>query len=132
MAKRTLKGFTLVEIMIVVAIIALLAVIAIPNLLRAQVASNDALAKATLRAISTASETFAANNRGTYPTAITSLTGGTPAYLNSPYCGAGAVSGYIFTCTMATSGYTVAATPLTVAFSGTTTYTITTGGILLP
>jgi len=44
--------------MIVVAIIALLAAIAIPNLLRAKISANDALAQSTLRALSTVAETY--------------------------------------------------------------------------
>jgi len=55
------KGFTLVEIMIVVAIIALLAAIAIPNLLRARLNANDAAAKASLQALVTAIESYAAS-----------------------------------------------------------------------
>ena len=125
------KGFTLVEIMIVVAIIALLAAIAIPNLLRAKISANDALAKATIRSISTASETYATSNSGNYPGDITSLTGATPAYLNKAYCGT-TVSGYVYTCTFASPTYAFAATPVTIGTSGTTTYTITTGGVLTP
>ena len=79
------SGFTLVEIMIVVAIIALLAAIAIPNLLRAKITANDANAKATLKTLSTASEAFSAVN-GAYPTSATVLTGATPPYLNSNPC----------------------------------------------
>ena len=50
---RQRHGFTLVEIMIVVAIISLLAAIAIPNLLRARHNANEAAAIAALRTIST-------------------------------------------------------------------------------
>ena len=66
-SQKMKQGFALVEIMIVVAIIALLAAIAIPNLLRAKMTSNDALAKATLRAMSTAAESYGTANNGLFP-----------------------------------------------------------------
>ncbi len=129
---RKRRGFTLVEIMIVVAIIALLAAIAIPNLLRARVNANETNGQTTLRAISTGCESYAAANNGNYPTAMTDLTASTagPAYLNEDYTAAPR-QGYTFACgTMTAAGYSCTATPVTCNTTGTKTYTITTGGVL--
>ncbi|MCM8782470.1 MAG: prepilin-type N-terminal cleavage/methylation domain-containing protein, partial [Candidatus Omnitrophica bacterium] len=124
------KGFTLVEIMIVVAIIALLAAIAIPNLLRARVNANESNAQATLKTIATACESYASANNGNYPTAISDLTGATPAYLNEDYT-ASARNGYTFACpTLTTSGYTCTAVPVTLNTTGTKSFSICTGAVL--
>lgn len=117
--------------MIIVAVIALLAAIAIPNLLRAKISANDALASATLRTVATASETYAKANGGYYPNSIDDLTDATPAYLNYNYCNQ-TISGYIYSCVFDKSGYQITATPVTAGTSGTTTLTVTTGEIIIP
>jgi len=65
--RKNSKGFSLIELLIVVAIILIIAAIAIPNLLRSRIAANQASAVGSLRTLNTAEITYAT----TYNTGFT-------------------------------------------------------------
>ena len=73
MRTRKNKGFTLVEIMIVVAIIGLLAAIAIPSFLRARTTSQQNSCVNNLRQIDGAKDVYALENNNATPGALTAL-----------------------------------------------------------
>jgi type IV pilus assembly protein PilA len=65
---RNKKGFSLLELLIVVAIILIIATIAIPSLLRSRQAANESAAVATLRTLNTAEVTYSSAGGGGYGT----------------------------------------------------------------
>jgi prepilin-type N-terminal cleavage/methylation domain-containing protein len=65
--KKRKKGFTLIELMIVIAIIAILAAVLVPNFMRAREASRLTACKSNLKSLSTAMETYSNDYDGMYP-----------------------------------------------------------------
>ena len=106
--RRVQAGFTLIELMIVIAIIGILAGILVPNYVKARAQGIATACKSNLKTISTVLEMYAHDNAGRYPTALASLN---PTYLKVvPTCpSVGATSVYIngFTSRSQPDGYTV-------------------------
>ncbi len=105
MSKRD-QGFSLLELLIVVAIILIIATIAIPSLLRSRQAAQESSAVAQVRTINTAEVTYLSSNGGNYGSIPELITQG---FLDGRF--ANSVSGYTFTVTASGPDYTVNATP---------------------
>jgi type IV pilus assembly protein PilA len=122
------RGFSLIELLIVVAIILIIAAIAIPNLLRSRMASNEASAVAALRTMNTASVSYLLSYQS-YPPSLASLgpaatPSSTAADLVDTLLGQdpASKSGYLFVYTAtgspSVSSYTIVATPITQGVTG--------------
>ena len=100
------RGFSLLELLIVVAIILIIATIAIPSLLRSRQSAQESSAVAQIRTINTAEVTYLSSNQGSYGDVPSLIAQG---LLDNRFTGS--VSGYNFTVSAVGAAYTVNADP---------------------
>lgn len=123
-------GFSLIELLIVVAIILIISAIAIPNLLRSRMAANEASAVGSIRTINTSAVMYSAvYPQDGFPASLAALGGAAPctatsaqACLLDQVLATGTKSGYTFVWTgdgnTPSVGYTINGTPVTIGSTG--------------
>jgi type IV pilus assembly protein PilA len=126
------RGFSLIELLVVVAIILIIAAIAIPHLLNARMAANGAAAAESIRTITTASMAYSSTWGNGYPPSLAALGG--PVGALTPSCNqALLLDTIISSAPYQKAGYTYAYTPIGVAVpppagcaqAGTSAYLVT-------
>jgi type IV pilus assembly protein PilA len=126
--KNNQKGFSLIELLIVVAIILIIAAIAIPNLLRSRMAANEASAVGSLRTLNTAAVTYSTTYGIGFPGTLAAMGPGaassTTADLIDSVLAGGVKSGYSFSYSGATpvsgtvNAYAITASPTNAGVTG--------------
>lgn len=139
MRKQSQSGFSLIELLIVVAIILIIAAIAIPNLLRARLTANESSAVASMKAVNTAQGLYLINYPMSGYGTLTQLSGNEPctpssgaACLIDTSLASGTKGGYVFNVTLVgsspASNYLLTATPITVSATGQRSFCSTNQG----